>query len=181
MAHVPKTPFTGKLLIDATSSSSLIFDLAPGATRSLKREQDGIEGVLIELPTALTQHAKALNVANDAIVQFDVATTNINVLRALLADAEKLVEVLRESVAFHEDAREADFSMLADIVKSAAARKDPAIAAAFEKLLKYVAQVGVKAAATRRKNEVGETNTPATDGSITPSNTPAADASNTPG
>ncbi|MDI1479207.1 hypothetical protein [Polyangium sp. y55x31] len=85
--------------------------------------------------------------------QKSTSTANIKLLTELLGDARKLVEVLEESIAYHEDQREAEFSQLAETVKRTAARKDPAVEAAFEKLLKYVAQVGVKAAATRRKNE----------------------------
>jgi hypothetical protein len=173
MAHVPKTPFTGNLLIDATALAALIFDLAPKAARSLKREQEGIEGVLAELPTALSQFAATIGLAADTFVQIDMATKNIGLLRALLTDAEKLVEVLRESIAFQEDAREAEFSRIAENVKRAVERKDPSVGAPFEKLLTYVAQVGVKAAATRRRNEAAEAENEApVTGGDKPENTP---------
>lgn len=153
MAHVPISPFTGKLLIDANIAKEIIVDLAPGAGRMLKRAQEGLEGVLTELPGALAKYAATLGVSLDLLARVTTSTANIKLLEELLGDARKLVEVLEESVAYHEDQREAEFSQLAETVKRTAARKDPAVEAAFEKLLKYVAQVGVKAAATRRKNE----------------------------
>lgn len=153
MAHVPASLFTGVLLIDATPVKSFLYDLAPGAGRMLKRAQEGLDDVLGELPTALTKYAATLGVSIEILSRVTTSTANIQVLNALLKDARKLVEVLEESVAYHEDQREAEFSQLAEAVKRTAARKDPTVEAAFEKLLKYVAQVGVKAAATRRKNE----------------------------
>ncbi len=59
--------------------------------------------------------------------------------------------MLGETIALLEDAREADFSLIAEAVKRVSGRKDPSIAAAFEKTLKYVAQYALKAASTRRK------------------------------
>lgn len=153
MAHVPITAFNGKLIIDATDAKELIFDLAPGALRMLKRAQEGLDGVLLELPVALAKYATTIGVSADMITRIATSTASIKVLTALLEDANKLVEVLKESIAYHEDQREADFSQIAENVRRTAARKDPSVEAAFEKLLKYVAQVGVKAAATRRKNE----------------------------
>ncbi|TKD00572.1 hypothetical protein [Polyangium fumosum] len=153
MAHVPASQFTGKLSIDATAAKDILFDLAPGAGRMLKHAQEGIQDVLIELPSALTKYAATLGVSFEIVARIATSTTNIKLLEEQLGDARKLVEVLEESIAYHEDQREAEFSQLAETVKRTAARKDPTVEAAFEKLLKYVAQVGVKAAATRRKNE----------------------------
>lgn len=153
MAHVPVSLFTGPLFIDATPAQAFLYDLAPGAGRMLKRAQEGLDGVLAELPTALTKHAATLGVSIEILSRVTISTANIQVLTGLLKDARKLVEVLEESLAYHEDQREAEFSQLAETVRRTAARKDPSVEAAFEKLLKYVGQVGVKAAATRRKNE----------------------------
>ncbi|MDC3961877.1 hypothetical protein [Polyangium jinanense] len=165
MAHVPIAPFTGKLLIDANAAKEIIFDLAPGAGRMLKRAQEGLEDVLLEVPSALTKYAATLGVSLDLIGRIATSTANVKLLNELLGDARKLVEVLEESIAYHEDQREAEFSQLAETVKRTVARKDPSVEAAFEKLLKYVAQVGVKAAATRRKNEAAAAaKTPAADG-----------------
>jgi len=153
MAHVPRTAFQGKLVVDASAGKDLIFDLAPGAARQLKREKPGLAGVLAELPAAFSQYAATLGLSPELPPQIATSTANIEMLRQLLEDAEKLAEVLRESIALHEDAREAEFSMIAETVKRTAARKDPSVTAAFEKLLTYVSQIAVKAAATRRKNE----------------------------
>ncbi|MDC0746444.1 hypothetical protein [Polyangium mundeleinium] len=153
MAHVPASQFAGKLLIDATTVKDILFDLAPGAGRMLKRAQEGLPDVLTELPSALPTYAATLGVSVEIFLRIATSTASIKQLEELLGDARKLVEVLEESIAYHEDQREAEFSQLAETVKRTAARKDPTVEAAFEKLLKYVAQVGIKAAATRRKNE----------------------------
>ncbi|MDI1449324.1 hypothetical protein [Polyangium sp. 6x1] len=153
VAHVPASLFTGKLLIDATAAKDILFDLAPGAGRMLKHAQEGLKDVLAELPSALPKHAATLGISVDIVTRIATSTANLELLEELLGDARKLVEVLEESIAYHEDQREAEFSQLAETIKRTAARKDPSVEAAFEKLLKYVAQVGVKAAATRRKNE----------------------------
>jgi hypothetical protein len=164
MAYVPRTAFSGTLIVNATAVATLLFDLAPAAMRALKREQEGFAGVLSELSNALTKHGATIGVASDIFQKIQAKTTNIGTLRSLRDDAKKLVEVLEESIALQEDEREAELSMLSDSVKRAVARKDPGIEGAFEKLLVYVAQVGVKAAATRRKNEeAAETNAPAGD------------------
>jgi len=168
MAHVPRTAFQGKLLIDASAVKELIFDLAPGAMRQLKREKPGLSGVLSELPSAISQYAATLGLSNELPQQLATRTANIKLLRELLGEAEKLAEVLRESIALHEDEREADLSMIAETVKRTAARKDPSVTAAFESLLTYVSQVAAKAAATRRKNDEGdEAEAAATDAATT--------------
>jgi hypothetical protein len=88
----------------------------------------------------------------DVYAHFVACTENLEKLRAARIVVDKLAEILEESEAFYEHEREADISIIADAVRSAARRKDDSIRAPFAKTLKYNSQVAEKAVKTRRKN-----------------------------
>jgi hypothetical protein len=152
MAYVERTPFTGTLTLDLTPKKDLIFDLPPGVGRQLKGEKPGFPEVHGELNKSLPVHAPTLGLAAEMLTRINTTTTNIEDLRAALADVEKLVEVLNESVALHENDREADLATVVDAVRKTSRRLGGAIEAAFEKTINYHSQIAAKAAATRKKN-----------------------------
>jgi predicted house-cleaning noncanonical NTP pyrophosphatase (MazG superfamily) len=155
MAYVPRTPFDGKLTISVEDVKDLLHDLPPQARRKLKREKPGFGSVLDELRTGLPKHGKTLGLSPDLLQKIEEETANIAKLEAARSDLAKLLEVVEESIALQEDEREQDITAVAEAAKKAAQRKDPSVAAPFEKTMKYHSQVADKAVATRRKNAEG--------------------------
>ncbi|MFT3768255.1 MAG: hypothetical protein QM820_22625 [Minicystis sp.] len=141
--------FTGTLVTDVTAMGGKLFDLPPGEVARLRREKPGMDGVVSELETA----APTLPAAAAPYAEFVSHTATLAKIRAARVIADKISEVLVESEAKYEHDRENALGMIVDAVKSSAKRAGgKALLAAFEKSLAYVAQSGVKAAQTRKKN-----------------------------
>lgn len=150
MAHVVQGQlFVGTLVADVTTLGDKLFDLPPGEMQRLRREQEGMAEVVSELEST----ASTLPAAAAPYAEFVEKTATLQKIRAARVIADKISEVLAESEAKHEHERENALSMLVDVVKSTAKRTgDKAVLATFEKSVAYVAQTGVKAAKTRKKN-----------------------------
>ncbi|UQA62209.1 hypothetical protein [Polyangium aurulentum] len=166
MAYVPRTPFDGKLVVSVEEVKDLLHDLPPQARRKLKREKPGFGIVLDELRTALPKHGKTLGLSGELLEKIEVTTANVIKLEAARSELAKLLEVVEESIALQEDEREQDIAAVAEAAKKAVQRKDPSVAAPFERTMKYHSQIADKAVATRRRNAEGavdaeETTTPA--------------------
>jgi hypothetical protein len=155
MAKDPPQPYTGPVSIDLTADAALLIDLPPGGTQRLRREQDGIEGVLEELELAVPKHGGAAGITPELYSRFKTCTEELAKIRAARHAVDKLAEVLRESEAYKEDIREGFLSMMCKAVKSAAQHDAPSVVAPFEKTLKYNAQRAEKAVKTRRRNAEG--------------------------
>lgn len=146
---VEGVPYAGPLVADLSAIAGKLIDLPPGAMSGLRAEQSGIGDVLAELSTA----APTLPVVAEPHAEIVALTATIAEIRTMRGIVDKMAEVLEESEAKYEHERENALSMVADSVKSAAKRKGGAgVLAGFEATLEYVAQPGVKAAATRKKN-----------------------------
>lgn len=156
MAFVHRTPYTGTLKLDVTPQKDIIFDLPQGVLPQLKGEKEGFPEANDELNTSLPTHAATLGLSDGMLTRINTATANIKDLRAALVDAEKLVEVLRESIALQENDREADIATVVDAVRKTGRRIGGAIEASFEKTIKYHSQIAAKAAATRKKNAAAQ-------------------------
>lgn len=157
MTKDPPQTYNGPLTIDLTPLKGRLIDLPPGGTQRLRRERDGIEGVIAELSTTVPKHGGAAGITTEIYNQFTECNEDLAKIREALGVVEKLAEVLRESEAYKEHVREGLLSILAKAVKSAAQHIDLSLVAPFEKTLKYNAQIANKAARTRRRNaEVDE-------------------------
>jgi hypothetical protein len=157
MGFVGTIVYDGSLKIDASPQKEVIAYLQPGALVLLKRtkDEDLLAGVRGELKTALPLHGAKLGFGADVLQRIDEYSTNIENLKPIRDEATKLAKAAADSIAFYEDAREAEIGAVADAVKRRR-RKNPAVAAPFEKTLEYSALYANKAAATRRKNKKAE-------------------------
>jgi len=151
MAGQDATPYRGPVAINLESIEEELVNLPPGGKRGLRQEKDGFEDVLAELAEALPVHGAAVGISNEAYARVLQATETLRKIREARALIDKLAEVLDGSEAKHEHDRENELSVIVDIIKSTAKRKDPSIAAAFEKTLKYSSRIADKAAQTRRR------------------------------
>lgn len=152
MANERSQPYSGPRIVDVTPLVGFLADLNPGGMQRLRREKDGIDGVVAELAQSIPAFGAAAGVSPDVYAGFLATNDKLAQIRAARAVVGKLYEVLTESEVLHEHNRENEISIMVDAVKSMARRKDDSILAPFEKTLKYNAQSAEKAAKTRRKN-----------------------------
>ena len=144
--------YSGPWTIDLQPHTGVIVDAAEGATQGCRQEQPGFEGVADELSKALPQHAATIGLSSEVLERFQLLNSRITAIRASRRDVDKAAECLLETEILLEDQREAEIGVIVDAVRSAARRKDPSLLAPFEETLRYNAQIGVRAAKTRKKN-----------------------------
>jgi hypothetical protein len=152
MSAGTKTPYTGPLVVDATALKDELVDYAPGAQVGLKHEKPGFDQLLSELQQAKNGALAAAGIAIDVVVRIETRTTTLEEIRTKKEAARKLYEVLAETEADLENAREGDIALIARAVQAAVQHLDAGTAAHFEATLKYYSQIADKAVATRRKN-----------------------------
>ncbi len=152
MSIGPKAVYNGPLTIDVSALKEDLVDLAPGGLVGLKHEKPGFDDVFDELQKAKTGALSNAGIASEIVTRIETRTVTLKEVRKKKAEAEKLAEVLRETEAELENAREGDVALVAKGAQTAVQHVDPTIAAHFEKTSKYYSQLADKAVATRRKN-----------------------------
>lgn len=158
MARIQGPAYTGQLISDLNNVKDLLVDIAPGGLVGARGEQPGIDGVLTELAEVMPQYGDAAEVHAALYARVTEATTNIAKLRAKELLLEKQLEVVRESRTQWVNNREDDIGAIAAKAEETAIRnKKPELLAHFEKTIRYRSQVGLKALATRKKNEATQT------------------------
>jgi hypothetical protein len=153
MATIDGPKYTGALTVDLSNVASKLIDLAPGAMKGIRGEQEGIDNVKKELAESMSAHAEAADIPAHVYQRFLERTALLEQLREKERELRKLVEILEETRAKTENDREDDISIIAKAAQSAAdRRKDPGVAAPFEATIRYNSQIADKALQTRRKN-----------------------------
>lgn len=152
MANDSIQPYTGPQTIDLAEIVEFLVDLAPGALRGLRREQQGMASVVSELAAGVPALGVKAGISSDVYASFKKTHEIIVKIRAARLVVDKLAEVLLESEGYYEDQRESDITLIAAAVRASARRRDQSIRASFEKTLTYNAQVAMKGIKTRRKN-----------------------------
>ena len=152
MSTTTKTPYTGSLIVDATPLKDHLVDYGPSGLGGLKHEKPGIDNVLAELEQAKNGAIAAVGMTPDVVTRIQNRTTTLAEVRAQKISAKKLYEVLAETEADLENAREGDIALIARSVQAAVQHIDAGTAAHFEGTLNYYSQIADKAAATRKKN-----------------------------
>ena len=156
MSSATKTPYTGTLAVDVTSIKDHLVDYGPTGLVGLKHEKPGIDALLHELAQAKNGALGALGISQDVVTRIENRTAILEEVRAKKAIAKKLHEVLAETEADLENAREGDIALIARSAQAATQHIDGGTAAHFEATLKYYSQIADKAAATRKKNAAPE-------------------------
>jgi hypothetical protein len=152
MVHESVQPYTGPLGADLQPIANVLVVLTTAQRRSMRWEQEGVDQVVEEVKQNMASAIAKAIIPADVYAHFNVCNDNIAKIRAVRAIFDKLADVLEQSEAYYEHEREANISMMAAAVRSAARLKDDSIRALFEKTLKYNAQIASKALKTRRKN-----------------------------
>jgi hypothetical protein len=153
MATIDGPKYTGALIIDLSDVKDDLVDLAPGAMKGIRAEQEGIDKVKAELAQSMPAHGDAADIPPQAYQRFLKRTALLAQLRVHEIALEKGLEVCRETRAKTENDREDDISIIAQTAqKTADRRKDPGLAAPFEETIRYNSQIADKGAQTRKKN-----------------------------
>jgi hypothetical protein len=156
-------PYTGATAVDLSPVASILVDLPKGAMKGLRRQGAGIADVVAELAAAMPTYGAAAGVAPALYTSFTTHTGNIAKLQAVGTLAQKLAEVVTESIALEEDAQAQNLGQIGDAIRSTAKRtKNNSILAPFQKTLAYQSEAGVKAAATRAKKKAAKATTTGT-------------------
>jgi dsDNA-binding SOS-regulon protein len=146
-------PYTGALSLDLTPVASLLIDLPPGTLRGMRRQQPGMNDVIAELAEAIASSGAAAGVPADAYQRFLDSTDKLERVRKQSMLLRKLSEIITETEATFEHEREQALSQVVDAVKSTAKRTgNKAVAAPFERSIRYTQQTAIKAAKTRKRN-----------------------------
>jgi hypothetical protein len=154
MANDPKAPLIGELSVDATDEAAYLVDLPEGSLVGLRREQPGYELAEEELGANQEQYGNRAGVTSSTVLEIKDTTAVIKRIKGRLHAARKLVEILEESIAFHDDRRQRLVSSVAKSVEmQAAARGDKEILARYEHTRAYRSSIARKAARTRRRNQ----------------------------
>ncbi|MDI1445059.1 hypothetical protein [Polyangium sp. 6x1] len=157
MSNVAATPYTGPLEFSLKDCEADLVDLAPGAMSHLRFEHDGLADALAEIAGSVPALGAEAGIPSKVHQRILDANAIIEKLAAHEGVLAKALEIVRESRAKKVHERENDIASIVDAVKSRARRgDDKALLNAFEKTLKYNAQVAEKAAKTRRKNAEAE-------------------------
>jgi predicted CopG family antitoxin len=152
MSQGAKTDYLGPLTIDISPFKDDIVDLPPGGMHGLKREKDGFSEMLSELQKAKPKALGNVGISQEVVTRIEDRTAKLEAIRQKKAEAEKMAEVLRETEAHLENAREGDITIVARGVQATVQQIDAGLEASFEMTLHYYSQIGDKAAATRKKN-----------------------------
>jgi hypothetical protein len=145
-------PRSGDLAIDARAIASFVIDLPPGGMLGLRTEQDGYDEAVHEI---IANQAKFGGTAGVTAADIEVLTTSdaqIAIIDRYLGPAAKLVELLTETRAKLDDARQRKVTTIANTVDLRAKDgRDEGLLAVYEKARSYRSVIGAKAAKTRQR------------------------------
>ncbi len=162
MANDPRKPLYGELHVDATDLVDDTVDLEERARLGMRRAQPGYdlaEGEVVANHPTLGERAGITTLTVEELVASTMRIARIN---ERLHAARKLVEILEESEAFHDDKRQRLIYGIADSVETQArARGDHELLAKYERTRAYRSAIGKKAARTRQRNQENLVDAPA--------------------
>lgn len=149
-----KKPALNDLFVDARPCADYLYDLEPGDRQGLRVELDGFVVAADEVIDNQQHYGERAGISDKDFALFTTAVERRDEIRKRLRVARKLVEVLEESEAVHDDSAQRQIFGFAQIVEARAkAYGDSELLARYEKTRAYRSAVGVKAAKTRRRNE----------------------------
>jgi hypothetical protein len=119
----------------------------------LRTDQPGLFGATTELADATQAARDAAGIPQGVYDHFLLSNQTVTTIDQYIETVARMAEVLRQSRAWHVDARNNDISLMVDAMRSLALRRrDDSAMVQFQKTLAYHSQIGEKAAQTRKKN-----------------------------
>ena len=156
--HVDRTatPYTGPTTLDVTKQAGLLNDLPKGARKGMRASRKGIDDVVVEVLAASPAALAAAGIPPALAQAFATSNANVAALSPPAQVAAKLAEVLDESLAIQEDAREQQLGQMGDAIRSTAKRtRNESVKAPFQNLLAYLGEGAAKALKTRTAKKAG--------------------------
>lgn len=144
------------LLIDARALAAFLVDLPPGATQGMSREQEGFAAVVHELRKNQKEWGAKAGISEEDVKRVETLTDWIAQIRAHLPAAKKLVEMLEESEAQHDDERHMLIREMANSVDDRSKRVGEGLLAKYEQTRAYRSAHAKQAAKTRAKNKAAK-------------------------
>ena len=153
MANDPKRPMRGELSVDASEMQPYLVDLAERERQGMRAAQPGFFKVLAEIEFNQPTLGPRGGVTDFVFQQLRHSDECIKKIYEQLPAVQKLLEILVESRAFHDDRRQRLVSGIAKSVEAqAAALGDNEILAKYQFTREYRSSIARKAARTRRRN-----------------------------
>lgn len=153
MANDPKRPMRGELSVDATDIQGDLVDLAERERQGKRSAQPGFIKAEAEIEFNQPTLGERAGITEFVFQQLRHSSGCIKRIDEHLPAVQKLLEILVESRAFHDDRRQRLVSGIAKSVEAqAAALGDNEILAKYQFTREYRSSIAKKAARTRRRN-----------------------------
>jgi hypothetical protein len=154
MEKESKKPALNDLFLDARPCADYVFDLEQGERQGLRVALEGFSESAAEVIDNQPLYGERAGISEKDFQAFATTVERRDELRKHVRVARKLLEVLEESEAVHDDQAQRQIFGFAQIVEARArAYGDPEILARYAQTRAYRSAVGVKAAKTRRRND----------------------------
>lgn len=162
--HIDRTTtaYAGPVHVDASTVAAILVDLPQGARQGLRKSGPGIDAVASELAGVMSTAGAEVGIGQALYDTFTKHHKNASDLAQIGTVLFKLAEVVQETLALEDDAREQALAKIVDIIKSAAKRdKNEGLKAPFHETLAYKGEAAQKANKTKADNKA-KAATPAT-------------------
>jgi hypothetical protein len=162
MANDPRKPMYGELHVDATDLVDDTVDLHERARLGMRRAQPGYEVAEAEIVANQPTLGERAGITALTVQEIVDSSARVARIKERLHAARKLVEILEESEAFHDDKRQRLVFGAADSVETQArARGDHELLAKYEQTRAYRSAIAKKAVRTRKRNQENLVDAPA--------------------
>lgn len=154
MANDPKLPMRGALSVDASDMQPDLVDLAERERLGLRSTQPGFAEAQAEIEFNQPTLGGRGGITDFVFQQLRHSSACIKKIDEQLPAVQKLLEILVESRAWHDDRRQRLVSGIAKSVEAqAAALGDHELLAKYQFTREYRSSIARKAARTRKRNQ----------------------------
>lgn len=154
MANDPKKPQYGALAVDATDLEDKLVDLDERGRVGMQSEQPGCDLAEAEIEANHDEYSQRGGITALTMEELRASQESVKKIRSRLHAARKLVEILEESEAFHDDRRQRLMHTIARSVEmQAKARGDRELLAKYERTRAYRSSIANKGVRTRLRNQ----------------------------
>jgi len=152
---IPNAPPDNIFAIDLNPYKVFLVDLAPGATKGMRTEQNGWDGARSEVLNNQAKHGDRAGITTTDFNRFVALDGQHGQIATQLPRVQKAVEILKESLAHVDNQRHKLATQFANSADSHADAEggDPTLRTAYEKTIAYRSVIADKAVKTRQKNE----------------------------
>lgn len=151
MAGEPKNPEPGDLAIDGGEFASKLRDVAPGDTRGLVAEHEGLDDVTREIVSEQLKSGSDAGIVDADVVRLQQINALIVRIDQFLGPVLWFLNKLRSTRLLLDDERNRLIYSIAETIDRRLKQR-PELAARYEKTRAYRSALAVKGLLTRRRN-----------------------------